>query len=87
MRDLVRTIVRALVDAPEAVQVQQVDGETTCILEVRVAAEDIGKVIGRQGRNIAALRTLLRAVGAKERKHILLEVLEDRSSTTRHYTA
>src|SRR5215470_16815166 len=84
MQHLVRTIVSALVDYPEAVEVQQVDGETTCILEVRVAPEDIGKVIGRQGRNIAALRTLLHAVGAKERKHVLLEVLEDRPMTTRH---
>lgn len=83
MQNLVRTIVRALVDYPEAVEVQQVDGETTCILEVRVTPEDIGKVIGRQGRNIAALRTLLHAVGAKERKHILLEVLEDRPTPTR----
>ena len=77
MRALVHTIVSALVDSPKAVEVRQVDGETTCILEVRVAPADIGKVIGRQGRNIAALRTLLHAVGAKERKHILLEVLED----------
>jgi len=84
MQHLVRTIVSALVDYPEAVEVQQVDGETTCILEVRVSPEDIGKVIGRQGRNIAALRTLLHAVGAKERKHVLLEVLEDRPTTTRH---
>ena len=82
MQNLVRTIVSALVDYPEAVEVQQVDGETTCILEVRVAPDDIGKVIGRQGRNIAALRTLLHAVGAKERKHILLEVLEDRPTPT-----
>jgi len=87
MQNLVRTIVIALVDYPEAVEVQQVDGETTCILEVRVAPEDIGKVIGRQGRNIAALRTLLHAVGAKERKHILLEVLEDRPMPTRHHNA
>ena len=77
MRQLLHTIVSALVDYPEAVEVTQVDGETTCILEVRVAQEDMGKVIGRQGRNIASLRTLLHAVGAKEKKHILLEVLED----------
>jgi uncharacterized protein len=82
MQDLVYTIIRALVDCPNAVEVRQVDGETTCILEVRVAPEDIGKVIGRQGRNIAALRTLLHAVGAKERKHILLEVLEDQEPTS-----
>lgn len=86
MQELVRTIISALVDYPEVVEVHQVDGETTCILEVRVAPDDIGKVIGRQGRNIAALRTLLHAVGAKERKHILLEVLEDRPNTMRRYT-
>lgn len=77
MRQLLHTIVSALVDYPEAVEVTQVDGETTCILEIRVAPADIGKVIGRQGRNIASLRTLLHAIGAKEKKHILLEVLED----------
>jgi len=86
MQHLVRTIVSALVDYPEAVEVQQVDGETTCILEVRVAPEDIGKVIGRQGRNIAALRTLLHAVGAKERKHVLLEGLDDIGLTLKHAT-
>jgi hypothetical protein len=52
MQHLVRTIVSALVDYPEAVEVQQVDGETTCILEVRVSPADIGKVIGRQGRKL-----------------------------------
>src|SRR5439155_6960212 len=83
MQNLVRTIVSAVVDYPEAVEVQQVDGETTCILEARVAPEDIGKVIGRHGRHIAALRTLLHAVGAKERKPILLELLEDRPTTKR----
>ena len=83
MRQLLHTIVSALVDYPEAVEVTQVDGETTCILEVRVAQEDMGKVIGRQGRNIASLRTLLHAVGAKEKKHILLEVLEDHTLMSR----
>lgn len=83
MRQLLHTIVSALVDYPEAVEVTQVDGETTCILEIRVAPADIGKVIGRQGRNIASLRTLLHAIGAKEKKHILLEVLEDRTLMSR----
>lgn len=83
MRHLLHTIIIALVDYPEAVEVTQVDGETTCILEIRVAPADIGKVIGRQGRNIASLRTLLHAVGAKERKHILLEVLEDPTTSSR----
>ncbi|HEY7712282.1 MAG TPA: KH domain-containing protein [Candidatus Entotheonella sp.] len=84
MRHLLQTIVSALVDYPDAVEVRQVDGETTCILEIRVAPADIGKVIGRQGRNIASLRTLLNAIGAKEKKHILLEVLEDQTIPSRH---
>ncbi len=86
MQQLLHTIVKALVDYPEAVEVTQVDGETTCILEIRVAPEDIGKVIGRQGRNIASLRTLLHAIGAKEKKHILLEVLEDHTLEARRHT-
>ena len=86
MQQLLHIIVEALVDYPEAVEVTQVDGETTCILEIRVAPEDIGKVIGRQGRNIASLRTLLHAIGAKEKKHILLEVLEDHTAQSRRYT-
>ncbi|MGQ4807507.1 hypothetical protein NKDENANG_00859 [Candidatus Entotheonellaceae bacterium PAL068K] len=77
MQHLVHTIISALVDYPEAVKIRQLDGETTCILEIHVAPQDIGKVIGRQGRNIAALRTLLHAVGAKERKHTLLEIVEE----------
>jgi hypothetical protein len=87
MQHLVHTIVTALVDYPDAVEVRQLDGETTCILEIRVAPQDIGKVIGRQGRNIAALRTLLHAVGAKERKHTLLEIVEDQPGTWQRHTA
>jgi predicted RNA-binding protein YlqC (UPF0109 family) len=86
MQHLVQTIVTALVDYPEAVEVRQLDGETTRILEVRVAPQDIGKVIGRQGRNIAALRTLLHAVGAKERKHTLLEIVEDQPESWHRHT-
>ncbi len=86
MQQLVHTIISALVDYPEAVEVKQLDGETTCILEIRVDPKDIGKVIGRQGRNIAALRTLLHAVGAKERKHTLLEIVEEQSADWRRYT-
>lgn len=87
MQHLVHTIVTALVDHPEAVEVTQLDGETTCILEIRVARQDIGKVIGRQGRNIAALRTLLHAVGAKERKHTLLEIVEESSASWHRHLA
>jgi hypothetical protein len=86
MQHLVHTIISALVDYPEAVEVTQLDGETTCILEIRVSPQDIGKVIGRQGRNIAALRTLLHAVGAKERKHTLLEIVEEQPMSWRSHS-
>jgi predicted RNA-binding protein YlqC (UPF0109 family) len=76
VRDLVEFIVRALVDHPEAVQVRQLEGERTIILELRVAPEDVGKVIGRQGRIVNALRTVVRAAAVREGKRVTLEVLQ-----------
>ncbi len=76
---LVETIVRALVDNPDAVAVTLSDDATACALEIWVAPQDIGKVIGRQGRTIAAIRTLALAAGAKERKHVVVKIVEERS--------
>jgi len=76
MRDLVEMIARALVDQPESVSVSQIDGEQGTILELSVAPDDLGKVIGRQGRTVKALRTLLGAAGMKHRKRFILEILE-----------
>jgi len=76
MKDLVAAIARALVDHPDEVQVRAVDGEQVTVLELRVHPEDIGKVIGRQGRTAKAIRTLLGAAGMKQQKRYTLEILE-----------
>ncbi|HVN09385.1 MAG TPA: KH domain-containing protein [Patescibacteria group bacterium] len=76
MKDLVVAIARALVDHPDEVQVRAVDGEQVTVLELRVHPEDIGKVIGRQGRTAKAIRTLLGAAGMKMQKRFTLEILE-----------
>lgn len=76
MRELVEVIARALVDEPEAVRVNEVDGERITVIELRVAPGDLGKVIGRQGRTARAIRTLLNATATKLRKRAVLEILE-----------
>jgi len=74
VHELVTLIVRALVDQPERVVVNEVEGERSIIFEVRVASEDLGKVIGKGGRIANALRTLVRAAGAKQRKSIWVDI-------------
>ena len=76
MKELVEIIARSLVDYPDEVQVKQVDGEATTVLELRVAAGDLGKVIGKQGRTARAIRTILGASGMKLKKRFVLEILE-----------
>lgn len=76
MKELVEQIARALVDRPESVQVTEVRGEKTTLLELRVAPEDLGKVIGKQGKTARAIRTLLTAAGMKVHKRLELEILE-----------
>jgi uncharacterized protein len=76
MKELVESIAKALVDHPEQVQVRSVEGEQVTVLELRVAPDDLGKVIGRQGRTAKSIRTLLGAAGMKLRKRFTLEILE-----------
>ncbi len=76
MKELVDMIAKALVDQPEKVSVNEVDGEQTTVLELKVAQEDIGKVIGKKGRTARAIRTLLNASGMKLNKRFVLEILE-----------
>jgi hypothetical protein len=76
MRELVEEIAKALVDKPEQVQVKAVEGEQVTVFELRVHPEDLGKVIGRQGRTAKAIRTLLGAAGMKLKKRFTLEILE-----------
>ena len=75
-KELVEYIVRSLVDQPESVEVNVVEGEKSTILERRVSPDDIGKVIGKQGRIAKALRTILSATATKSGKHASLEILD-----------
>lgn len=74
LNELVTMIVRALVDDPEQVAVNKVEGERSVIFEVRVVPDDLGKVIGKGGRIANALRTLVRAAGTKDRKSIWIDI-------------
>jgi predicted RNA-binding protein YlqC (UPF0109 family) len=76
MQALIETIAKALVDKPDAVEVVEVEGEKTTVIELKVAKEDLGKVIGKQGRTVRALRTILSAASTKIRKPSVLEILE-----------
>ena len=76
MKKLVEDIARALVDIPEAVSVSVVEGEQVTVLELRVAANDLGRVIGREGRMARAIRTILNAAGMKLNHRFTLEILE-----------
>jgi predicted RNA-binding protein YlqC (UPF0109 family) len=76
LKEVVETIVKALVDYPDQVEVREVEGEATTVIELRVAQEDLGKVIGKQGRTARAMRTILRAAGMKLKKRFVLEILE-----------
>jgi predicted RNA-binding protein YlqC (UPF0109 family) len=76
MKDLINNIARALVDHPEEVSVTEVEGNQTSVLELKVAKEDLGKVIGKQGRTARAMRTILGAASAKLKKRTVLEIIE-----------
>ena len=76
MKKILETIVQALVDQPDLVSVTEIGGTNTSILELKVAKEDIGKVIGKKGRTADALRILLSAVSAKTRKRSVLEIVD-----------
>ena len=76
MKEAVEMVVKSLVDDVEAVDVREVDHQGATLIEVRVAPEDMGKVIGRQGRTIRALRSLAHAVGLKRKHRFVLEIVE-----------
>jgi hypothetical protein len=76
VKELVTEIAKVLVDHPEEVTVQEVTGEQVTVLELRVAAGDLGKVIGKQGRTARSIRTLLAAAGMKANRRFTLEILE-----------
>lgn len=76
MRETIEMIVKALVDDPEAVEVREVERRDVLLIEVRVGEGDMGKLIGRQGRTVQALRSLLHAAGIKQSRRYILEVVE-----------
>ena len=76
MKELIEQIAKALVDHPEQVSVQPIEGEQMIVFELRVAQSDIGKVIGKEGRTAASIRTILSAAGRKLKKRFTLEILE-----------
>jgi hypothetical protein len=76
MKDLIEYIAKALVDNPDQVSVTEVDGSQTAVLELKVAKEDLGKIIGKQGRTARAMRTILSASSAKLQKRTVLEIVE-----------
>ena len=76
MKELIKHIVQALVDHPEQVAISEVEGKQITVLEVKVAKEDLGKVIGKQGRNAKAIRTILNAASAKANKRTIMEIIE-----------
>jgi predicted RNA-binding protein YlqC (UPF0109 family) len=76
LRELIQYIAQALVDYPDAVVVTEVEGTTTSVIELKVAKEDLGKVIGKQGRTARAMRTILSAASTKIKKRSVLEIIE-----------
>ncbi|ABY92997.1 RNA-binding protein (KH domain) [Thermoanaerobacter thermohydrosulfuricus] len=75
MGELVKTIAKALVDNPDAVEVNEIEGQQSVIIELKVAPEDMGKVIGKQGRIAQAIRTLVKAAALKEKKRVIVEII------------
>jgi predicted RNA-binding protein YlqC (UPF0109 family) len=76
MRDLVEMIVKALVDRSDAVQITEIKGSHAHVIELKVAKEDLGKVIGKGGAHASAIRTILAAASGKENKRYILEIIE-----------
>ena len=76
MKELIEYIAKALVDNPDQVEVTEVEGQSTSVIELKVAKEDLGKIIGKQGRTARAMRTILSAASTKIKKRAVLEIIE-----------
>jgi len=76
MKNLLELIVKNLVDNPDDVSINEIAGEQTCVFELRVNKEDLGKIIGKQGRTARAIRTLLSAAAVKDSKRVMLEIID-----------
>ncbi len=76
MRELIELIIKGIVDNPDKVEINEIIGERSSIFEVRVDSDDIGKVIGRQGRNIKSIRTIVNAAAQKDDKRVIIEIVD-----------
>lgn len=76
MKEIIETIIRNLVSEPDAISINEIQGEQSVVFEIRVAEKDMGKVIGREGKVAKAIRTLVKAVAAKEEKRVTVEFLD-----------
>ena len=76
MKELIELIIKGIVDNPDKVEINEIIGEKSSIFEVRVDSDDIGKVIGRQGRNIKSIRTIVNAAAQKDDKRVVIEIIE-----------
>jgi predicted RNA-binding protein YlqC (UPF0109 family) len=78
MKELVQYLARSLVNHPDAVEVKETEGESALILELKVAKEDLGRIIGKQGRTAKSLRTILNAAASRTNRKVVLEIVEDK---------
>jgi predicted RNA-binding protein YlqC (UPF0109 family) len=78
MKELVQFLAQRLVNDPDAVEVKEKHGDTSSVLELRVAKEDLGRVIGKQGRTVNAIRTILNAVASRTNRKVVLEIIEEK---------
>ena len=76
MRELIELIIKGIVDNPEKVEINEIIGERSLIFEIKVDSNDIGKVIGRQGRNIKSIRTIVNAAAQKDDKRVIIEIVK-----------
>ena len=78
MKELVQYLAKSLVSNPDAVEVKEIEGETASVLELKVAKEDLGRIIGKQGRTANSIRTILNAVASRTNRKIVLEIVEEK---------
>lgn len=78
MKELVEMLAKALVNRPEEVQVRETQGDTASVIELRVATEDLGRIIGKQGRTAKSIRTLVNAAASRVNRKVVLEIIEDK---------
>lgn len=76
LKDILESLVKAIVDKPEEVQIIETKGHSICVFELRVASRDFGKIIGKHGQNAQAIRTILSSISAKIGKRVMVEILE-----------